>query len=216
MGNVLGALPRCAVAAADRPRALAPVPEVRIQPSQADLFVADEPPPDFVRVMDLQQEQLARSLGEGIVIHGVAGSGKTLILGYRAEASGAGMRQADPDPLLQRVAGAPHRQHDAPRGWRRRCMCITSISGAARSQLVAYHVDLPKPAEDKNAFFAEVVDRVIRAVERGQIPAAQYDAVLIDEGHDFRPEWLKLVADGRSEDQQPAGALRRRAVDLRR
>ncbi|SOZ14435.1 conserved hypothetical protein [Cupriavidus taiwanensis] len=25
------------------------------------------------------------------------------------------------------------------------------------------------------------------------IPAGQYDAVLIDEGHDFRPEWFKLV-----------------------
>ena len=36
------------------------------------------------RVMDLQQEQLARSMGEGHrVIHGVAGSGKTMILGYR-------------------------------------------------------------------------------------------------------------------------------------
>ena len=42
--------------------------------------------PDSVRVMDLQQEQLARSMGEGHrVIHGVAGSGKTMILGYRAQ-----------------------------------------------------------------------------------------------------------------------------------
>jgi DNA helicase IV len=42
--------------------------------------------PDIMRVMDLQQEQLARSLGDGHrVIHGVAGSGKTMILGYRAE-----------------------------------------------------------------------------------------------------------------------------------
>ena len=41
--------------------------------------------PDIVRAMDLQQEQLARSMGEGHrVIHGVAGSGKTMILGYRA------------------------------------------------------------------------------------------------------------------------------------
>lgn len=30
-------------------------------------------------------------------------------------------------------------------------------------------------------------------VDRKQIPGAQYDAVLIDKGHDFRPEWLKLV-----------------------
>lgn len=64
-------------------------PEVRI-PAQTDMFA--EPGqmateiPEILRVMDLQQEQLARSLGEGHrVIHGVAGSGKTLILGYRAE-----------------------------------------------------------------------------------------------------------------------------------
>jgi hypothetical protein len=42
--------------------------------------------PDIVRMMDLQQEQLARSMGEGHrVIHGVAGSGKTMILGCRAQ-----------------------------------------------------------------------------------------------------------------------------------
>ena len=63
-------------------------PQVRVQAqtalfddanTQADL-------PSIMRVMDLQQEQLARSLGDGHrVIHGVAGSGKTMILGYRAE-----------------------------------------------------------------------------------------------------------------------------------
>ena len=63
-------------------------PQVRIG-DQASLFdeagSADEVP-DMLRVMDLQQEQLARSLGDGHrVIHGVAGSGKTMILGYRAE-----------------------------------------------------------------------------------------------------------------------------------
>lgn len=39
-----------------------------------------------------------------------------------------------------------------------------------RAQLVAYHVGLPQANDDKEAFFAEMVDRVIRAVERGQIP----------------------------------------------
>jgi superfamily I DNA/RNA helicase len=34
---------------------------------------------------------------------------------------------------------------------------------------------------------------VIKGVERGQIPAAQYGAVLIDEGHDFQPDWLNLL-----------------------
>lgn len=64
-------------------------PEIRITPAKSlDLFSTDEEPsshiPDIVKVMDIQQEQLARSLGDGHrVIHGVAGSGKTLILAYR-------------------------------------------------------------------------------------------------------------------------------------
>jgi superfamily I DNA and RNA helicase len=33
-----------------------------------------------------------------------------------------------------------------------------------------------------------------RRGDRSQIPSGQYQAVLIDEGHDFAPEWLKLVA----------------------
>ncbi|RYF36555.1 MAG: DNA helicase II, partial [Comamonadaceae bacterium] len=63
-------------------------PEVRV-PVQGSLLADDgteDDVPSIMRVMDLQQEQLARSLGEGHrVIHGVAGSGKTMILGYRAE-----------------------------------------------------------------------------------------------------------------------------------
>jgi len=63
-------------------------PHVRVQ-SQGALFDdqdAQADLPDIMRVMDIQQEQLARSLGDGHrVIHGVAGSGKTMILAYRAE-----------------------------------------------------------------------------------------------------------------------------------
>lgn len=65
-------------------------PEIRIKQGTFDLGASDnvQSIPDIVKVMDLQQEQLARSLGEGHrVIHGVAGSGKTMILGYRAQQS---------------------------------------------------------------------------------------------------------------------------------
>jgi len=42
--------------------------------------------PDIIKIMDIQQEQLARSIGGGHrVIHGVAGSGKTLILLMRCQ-----------------------------------------------------------------------------------------------------------------------------------
>jgi superfamily I DNA/RNA helicase len=60
-----------------------------------------------------------------------------------------------------------------------------------RDQLVAYGQNVPQGFGDK--VFAEMVDNVIRGVERKQIPSSQYQAVLIDEGHDFQPEWLKLV-----------------------
>ena len=66
-------------------------PEIRIQAVNNDLFAPQEQPaqpvtaiPDIIKVMDMQQELLARSFGEGHrVVHGVAGSGKTLILGFR-------------------------------------------------------------------------------------------------------------------------------------
>lgn len=67
-------------------------PELRIAPQQGRFGLFDGQGdceamqlPDLVRVMDVNREQLARSLGEGHrVIHGVAGSGKTMILGYRS------------------------------------------------------------------------------------------------------------------------------------
>ena len=64
-------------------------PEIRINQAALELNAAADTSielPDLMQVMDLQQEQLARSLGDGHrVIHGVAGSGKTMILIYRAE-----------------------------------------------------------------------------------------------------------------------------------
>jgi len=58
-------------------------PEIRLQPQATLDFgpaaaAAAPALPDLLQVMDLQQEQVARTLGEGHrVIHGAAGSGKT-------------------------------------------------------------------------------------------------------------------------------------------
>ena len=85
-------------------------PEIRVSQGTFDLGSPSAPKvetvPDIVRVMDLQQEQLARSMGEGHrVIHGVAGSGKTMILGYRAQLSRLVQRSvAAVSPARARVA----------------------------------------------------------------------------------------------------------------
>jgi hypothetical protein len=55
-------------------------------------------------------------------------------------------------------------------------------------QLRLYHVAAPA-----DGAYEDMVRTVIRAVERGQIPRAQYGALMIDEGHDFAPEWLQLA-----------------------
>src|SRR5690606_24185317 len=60
-----------------------------------------------------------------------------------------------------------------------------------REQLIAYNENLPAEGDD---FFDELVQRLIAAVDAGRVPAGQYGAVMLDEGHDFKPEWLKLTA----------------------
>ena len=171
-------------------------PEIRITATaQAGLFDSDEEGiPDIVRVMDLQQEQLARSLGDGHrVIHGVAGSGKTLILGYRAEY----LAQICQQPILV-LCYNKTLMRKLERTMARRQLTdkvhVRTFHQWCRAQLTTYGIDLPKKTGGDDAFFAEMVESLIRSVDSLLIPGGQYDAVLIDEGHDFAPQWLKLVA----------------------
>ncbi|MDD2734219.1 MAG: 3'-5' exonuclease [Desulfuromonadaceae bacterium] len=172
-------------------------PEIRLPYKQASLFddLDDEPQgfPDLMRVMDLQQEQLARSLGQGHrVIHGVAGSGKTLILGCRAEH----LAKACSRPILvlcyNRLLAQRLEQWMQIKGIADK-VHVHTFHAWCRKQLSAYHIETQRNHGDDNAFFDEMVETVIREVDRGMIPSGQYDAVMIDEGHDFRSEWLKLV-----------------------
>jgi superfamily I DNA/RNA helicase len=59
-------------------------------------------------------------------------------------------------------------------------------------QLRAYHID--RPAEHGLEYLDALVNTVSAAVENGRIPKAQYGAIMIDEGHDFQPAWLKLIS----------------------
>ncbi|WP_442867217.1 DEAD/DEAH box helicase [Acidovorax sp. NCPPB 3576] len=184
-------------------------PEVRV-PQQQSLFGQgaggeggdsdddeDARLPGIMRVMDLQQEQLARSLGDGHrVIHGVAGSGKTMILGYRAEHL-AQTQTAGAKPILilcyNEPLGVKLAATFQAKGLQDR-VHVRHFHKWCRDQLVAYHL-LPEGTQrwPVDQLMAEYVRRVIHGVDAGHIPAGQYHAILIDEGHDFAPEWLKLV-----------------------
>jgi len=176
-------------------------PQVRVphaSSGQTALFDdtdADAEMPSIMRVMDLQQEQLARSLGDGHrVIHGVAGSGKTMILGYRAEYL-AQASTASSKPILILCFNEPlgvklHSVMEA-KGLSDK-VHVRHFHKWCRDQLVAFGQTLPGQMGAQQ-YVEELVQRVIAAVDRKQIPSGQYQAVLIDEGHDFAPEWLRLV-----------------------
>lgn len=174
-------------------------PEIRIDAaSQGDLFPSEIDDissetllPDIVKVMDMQQELLARSLGEGHrVIHGVAGSGKTLILGYRCLFLAKLLHK----PILVLCFNIPLaarlRELINDRGIGDKVQ-IYHFHDWCGEQLRVYHIN--RPGNNGKAYFDRLVETVIEACDQGKIPRAQYGAVMIDEGHDFESEWLKLV-----------------------
>jgi hypothetical protein len=181
----------------DRVRALL-FPEVRVRQIALPL---DEPEPApgedrALAVMDMQQELLARSLGEGHrIVRGVAGSGKTLILAFRAEYIARAASR--PVLLLCYGNGIAGRLENAmqDRGVEDRVQTHTFHAWCWR-MLRAYGLQVPNERDvpDLQERLAQAVQRVIDGVDRGLIPSGQYDAVLIDEAHDFEPQWLALAA----------------------
>ena len=183
----------------DRVRALL-FPEVRVRQIALPF---DEPPTDAspaddrtLAVMDLQQELIARSLGEGHrIVRGVAGSGKTLILAFRAEYIARAATR--PVLLLCYANGIAGRLENTmqDRGVEDRVIVSTFHSWCWK-MLRTYDIPVPSERDMPNyeERLAAGVQAVVDAVDRGQIPAGQYDAVLIDEAHDFEPQWLALAA----------------------
>jgi len=172
--------------------------DMRVQ-SPGALFDDSDPNaplPGVMRVMDLQQEQLARSLGDGHrVIHGVAGSGKTMILGHRAEHLAKAHTPA-PKPILILCYNEPLAVTLAAlmqsKGLASRVQAV-HFHKWCRDQLVAFGQELPAANLPVGVKMDDMVQRVMDAVTRENIPSGQYQAILIDEGHDFAPEWLRLV-----------------------
>lgn len=168
-------------------------PEIRITQGTLSLgrsVGGGDPALDALHVMDLHQEAVARGLGDGHrVIHGVAGSGKTLILAYRAQYLARALNKPILVLVFNKALASWLQQQMVEKDLTDR-VTVRNFHAWCYDLLSLFHV--PKP-EDGPDFPGRMVDAVIRAVDRGQIPRAQYGALLIDEGHDFEPDWLKLA-----------------------
>jgi len=173
-------------------------PEVRVQ--QGTLFNDKEGTqstqlPDLLQVMDLQQEQIARTLGEGHrVIHGVAGSGKTMILVFRAQQLAAAARPDQPilvlcfNNALSKRIGTLLRE----RGVDENLVVVRTFHAWCQDMVRAYQLDAPSQLKT-DADWQALVHTVNRAVQTGLVPGGQYLALLIDEAHDFDETWLQMA-----------------------
>ncbi len=177
-------------------------PELRVQTQAAldftdstvDTGTAAPALPDLLQVMDLQQEQIARTLGEGHrVIHGAAGSGKTMILIYRAQHLAAAARPGQPVLVLcfNRTLADRIGFQLQQRGVDERVQ-VRTFHSWCQDMVNSYQLDVP-PAPSRDERYAQVVRTVERALETGFVPGGQYMALLVDEAHDFEDAWLRMA-----------------------
>ncbi len=157
---------------------------------------------DKVKILDYEQEKLARVMGEGHrLIFGVAGSGKTVILIARARI----LAKRHPDwkililcynrllkDLLFNLLNPQDFEAD---------ITISTFHGWARSYIMNsgnYFSSLYQKAENSaekedkmNKFFRDFVpDLLLELIKSQGNGKRHYDAILIDEAQDFNESWF--------------------------
>jgi hypothetical protein len=170
-------------------------PEIRIQPGRLFDGGAEHPGaavPDVVKIMDMEQEKLARNLGPGHrIIHGVAGSGTTLILAYRClQLDRMGLAKPILVLCYNKTLAASLKQILTAKGVGNR-VHIYHFHGWCKTMCSLYQLDLG--GDPQAPIWERRVEAVMAGVEAGRVPRAQYAGVLIDEGHDFEPRWFRLL-----------------------
>ena len=173
-------------------------PEIRLQ-AQAALDLEPERTgmlalPDLMQVMDLQQEQIARTLGDGHrVIHGAAGSGKTMILIYRAQHLAVAARPDQPILVMcfNRALADRIESLLRQRGVDDRVQ-VRTFHAWCQDMVRTYQLAVSRELKG-DAYYVELANVVERSVQTGLVPGGQYTALMIDEAHDFEDAWLRMA-----------------------
>jgi hypothetical protein len=146
---------------------------------------------DVLQVMDQHQEAIARTLGEGHrLIHGPAGSGKTMLLIFRAVHLQAAARPDKPililcynkaladriDSILRLKGVGPSVQVRTFHSWARELVRTYQLGSVD-------HLD-------GNAWSEAVTRLACEGIASSRVPQGQYAALLIDEAHDLADDWI--------------------------
>lgn len=144
-------------------------------------------PDEELKVLDRRQEALAKSLGEGHrVVRGVAGSGKTLILAYRARllAESFPRQQVLVTCFNRALAGMLRRQLHHPNV---RVQTIESLMEKAR-----INAGIPAMKFDQTSFEQRSAAALGALVDHPDV-AGRFDHVLVDEAQDFTTDALAFA-----------------------
>ena len=140
-------------------------------------------------------ERMARSIGAGhVLLRGVAGSGKTMTLCARARH----LRQRHPDwrmlVLCFNISLAYRlRQLLSPGA----AAEIATFHDWAQSRIEASGLPIPAPpgrgTQWDHYWTHDMARLLLRAFDEALIPAGEYQAILVDEGQDFAPDWYRAL-----------------------
>ncbi|MEX2223164.1 MAG: UvrD-helicase domain-containing protein [Candidatus Rokuibacteriota bacterium] len=149
---------------------------------------------EIVRVMDLEQERIARTLGDGHrLLRGVAGSGKTIVLICRLRH----LLAQHPDWRILVVC-----YNRVLANWLHKTIGdkrveVSTFDTWCRQQLKAAGVDVPEPpgrGPQWDEFWVETVPQLLsKAFDEARVPTAAYQAILVDEGQDFADTWYRVL-----------------------
>ena len=181
--------------------------EVPPQMKESATVTTDRVPED-VFLIDLEQEVLAKSLGEGPrLMRGIAGTGKTLIMLIRARlmASNAEAKNMRPRILVVcwniSLANYMRQIFDSLQGIPlkdKSGVQITHFMQFARALAMQHGVDFPRANE------AQFEDKVSRLLSKLRIAAPEcFSAIFVDEGQDFQVEWIHFLFHKMMQEREP-------------
>lgn len=173
-----------------------------------------------IKVMDLHQENLAKQIGDkNRLIRGVAGSGKTIILASRAKM----LAKEHPnwkililcynislskniETIIRNMMNEPENLFDF-----QMLNETGSLNERLNNIIVRNFHQWLKLDLKMNEFQLE---KFLDKIDKGKAITPKYDAILIDEGQDFEPHWLKLISSCLNPETQSLLLVEDRAQEI--
>lgn len=151
-----------------------------------------------IKTMDLHQENMAKQIGDKHrLIRGVAGSGKTLVLASRAKI----LAKEHSDwkilvlcygiPLSRSLKQMINQKMNEPDDLLD-LINLSSTDGSKDSKIEVYNFH--EWMRNNLRMNDTEIPTLLEKVNKREAILPTYDAIMIDEGQDFEPDWLKLLS----------------------